>query len=115
MKYFLDTEFIESVRTIDLISIGIVCEDGREFYAESWAIPWDKASGWVLDNVKPHLTGENVLDRSDMKKDILQWVLLDTEEAIDLLEIWSMVETSDEELRALTYLSKSYNIILITQ
>lgn len=49
MKYFLDTEFIEGVQnktflgfnigytkpTIDLISIGLVCEDNREFYAIS--------------------------------------------------------------------------------
>lgn len=30
MRYFLDCEFIEDGRTIDLISIGIVAEDGRE-------------------------------------------------------------------------------------
>lgn len=49
MKYFIDTEFIEGPQTkrafflpigktratIDLISIGIVCEDGREYYAIS--------------------------------------------------------------------------------
>ena len=35
MKYWMDTEFIERPYTIDLISIGIVAEDGREFYAES--------------------------------------------------------------------------------
>ena len=50
MKYFLDTEFLEgpqhqylfglktpiiSPNTIDLISIGIVAEDGREYYAIS--------------------------------------------------------------------------------
>ena len=44
MKYFLDTEFIEGTQTklfgktkptIDLISIGIVSEDGREYYAVS--------------------------------------------------------------------------------
>ena len=34
MKFFLDTEFIEDGRTIDLLSIAIVCEDGREYYAE---------------------------------------------------------------------------------
>lgn len=33
MKYFLDTEFHEDGKTIDLISIGIVAEDGREYYA----------------------------------------------------------------------------------
>jgi hypothetical protein len=46
MKYFYDTEFLEgaqkkgwfgreTVPTIDLISIGIVAEDGREYYAVS--------------------------------------------------------------------------------
>ena len=34
MKYWMDTEFIERPYTIDLISIGLVAEDGREFYAE---------------------------------------------------------------------------------
>lgn len=33
MKYFIDTEFKEKPNTIDLISIGVVCEDGREYYA----------------------------------------------------------------------------------
>jgi len=35
MKYFIDTEVKEKPHTIDLISIGIVCEDGREYYAIS--------------------------------------------------------------------------------
>ncbi len=49
MKYYFDTEFLEGTQskrflgikvgktkpTIDLISIGIVCEDGREYYAIS--------------------------------------------------------------------------------
>lgn len=44
MKYFIDTEFVEGKQkklfgytkpTIDLISIGIVREDGREYYAIS--------------------------------------------------------------------------------
>jgi 3' exoribonuclease, RNase T-like len=33
VKIFYDTEFIEDGRTIDLISIGMVAEDGREYYA----------------------------------------------------------------------------------
>jgi hypothetical protein len=35
MKYFIDTEFREEPGTIDLISIGIVSEDGRKYYAIS--------------------------------------------------------------------------------
>lgn len=51
MKFFLDTEFIEDGSTIDLISIGIVREDGREFYAINDDCDWDKASDWVRENV----------------------------------------------------------------
>jgi hypothetical protein len=40
---------IERPDTIDLISIGLVAEDGREFYAESSEVDWTKASHWTLD------------------------------------------------------------------
>jgi hypothetical protein len=55
VKYFLDTEFIENGKTIDLISIAIVAEDGREFYAESTEVNWMEAGEWVMENVVPHL------------------------------------------------------------
>jgi len=35
MKIFYDCEFIENGTTIDLISIGMVTSDGREYYAIS--------------------------------------------------------------------------------
>lgn len=57
VRYFLDTEFIEDGRTIDLISIGVVDEWGRGFYAEvhESEVPWDRANEWVKANVRPHL------------------------------------------------------------
>jgi 3' exoribonuclease, RNase T-like len=55
VKYWIDTEFIEGPYTIDLISIGVVAEDGREFYAESNEVDWSKASRWTLLNVRPQL------------------------------------------------------------
>lgn len=55
MKYFYDTEFIEDGNTIDLISIGIVAEDGRTYYAISKAFNPKKASAWVQANVLAHL------------------------------------------------------------
>src|ERR1700722_2268722 len=57
MKYWIDTEFIEHPCTIDLISIGLVAEDGREFYAESSEVDWTKASQWTLQTVRPQLGG----------------------------------------------------------
>lgn len=57
MKYWIDTEFIQRPCTIDLISIGLVAEDGREFYAESSEVDWSKATLWTLQNVRPQLEG----------------------------------------------------------
>lgn len=58
MRYFLDTEFIDDGVTIDLISIAVVADDGRTFYAECIECDLSRASDWVKENVIPHLTGE---------------------------------------------------------
>lgn len=57
MKFFYDTEFIEDGKTIDLISIGIVAEDGREYYAVNADMPVDRIHKheWLMRNVWPHL------------------------------------------------------------
>lgn len=49
--YFIDTEFIEHATGIELLSIGIVCEDGRTFYAENTAVDYRLADDWVKENV----------------------------------------------------------------
>lgn len=53
MRFFLDCEFYEDGSAIDLISIGIVCEDGMEFYAESSEFDWDRVptDHWLWRNV----------------------------------------------------------------
>ncbi len=58
MKYWIDTEFIFQPFTIDLVSIGLVAEDGREFYAENSGVDWSKASPWTLEHVRPQLEGK---------------------------------------------------------
>jgi hypothetical protein len=55
MEYFYDTEFIEDGKTIDLISIGIVSSDGREYYAQSCEYDPRKANDWVRENVLRHI------------------------------------------------------------
>lgn len=60
MKYWIDTEFIERPFTIDLISVGLVSEDGREFYAESSEVDWTKANQWTLETVRPQLDGKGM-------------------------------------------------------
>lgn len=51
----MDCEFIEDGRTIDLLSIGIVAEDGREYYGQSVEFDHRTASEWVKEHVLPHL------------------------------------------------------------
>lgn len=109
MKYFIDTEFLEGPQkekfpislfrketppTIDLISIGIVAEDGREYYAiskdfnlkEAWnrfqleqqsgdmrnLFPKGKKVYWIRDNVlKPifdELYWKDTIRLSDHKR-----------------------------------------------
>lgn len=57
MRFFLDTEFHEDGVTIDLISIALVAEDGRELYLVSDEFDYDRAyaNDWIRENVLPHL------------------------------------------------------------
>ena len=55
MRYFYDCEFIEDGTTIDLVSVGVVAEDGREFYAVSTEFDSSTAGPWVRRNVLPKL------------------------------------------------------------
>lgn len=61
MKIYYDTEFIEDGRTIDLISIGIVADDGREYYCVNADMPWKRIceSEWLVRNVVPSLPLRN--------------------------------------------------------
>lgn len=76
-RYFFDTEFIETGDSIYLISIGMVSDDGREFYAEivDEEIPWDKAHPWVLENVRPLLHAETKWRKADLSGELLNFIL----------------------------------------
>ncbi len=56
-RYFYDTEFLEDGKTVELISIGIVADDGREYYAVNRDAPWKriKKHEWLMANVVPSL------------------------------------------------------------
>jgi hypothetical protein len=67
MKYFIDTEFFEDFHKplfgkkrhfIDLISIGIVAEDGREYYAISKDFDLEKV--WNKYDLKPDISNGGV-------------------------------------------------------
>nr|WP_062215176.1 3'-5' exoribonuclease [Streptomyces sp. NBRC 109706] len=69
-----DLEFLEDGRTIELISIGMVADDGRELYAVNAEFDQAAVRGhpWLRGNVWPHLPvvqnppGVRGVDRLDL-------------------------------------------------
>ena len=73
MKVWFDTEFIEDGKTIDLISIGLVCEDGTGYYAENAECDLSRASDWVKVNVIPKLLGgKSQIPRAQIAAEIIR-------------------------------------------
>lgn len=56
MKLFFDTEFTGLHKNTTLISIGLVDEDGRQFYAEFTDYDKKQIDGWLQQNVISNLT-----------------------------------------------------------
>jgi hypothetical protein len=57
VRYFYDLEFHEDGVTVDLVSVGIAAEDGREYYAVNAGADWSRIRhhAWLMANVEPHL------------------------------------------------------------
>lgn len=77
MKYWFDSEFIEDGKTIDLLSIGVVCEDDREFYRVNIEADTDRASEWVRDNVFPSLqeaSDDEIVTKAEIARLLVEFV-----------------------------------------
>jgi hypothetical protein len=112
LRYFYDTEFVEDGRTIGLISIGIVAEDGREFYAVAEEIQTDPElhgricrHEWLMGNVVPHLPlvvpslAELAADGDCFKLDLGHPVVLPRADIAELVRIFLLLG-GDPELWA---------------
>lgn len=75
MRYYYDTEFLENGSTIELISIGIVAEDGRELYAVNADAPWDRIAehDWLMANVVPKL-GDDRMSRDEIRDEVTNFL-----------------------------------------
>jgi hypothetical protein len=74
MKIWFDTEFLEDGKTIELLSIGMVREDGLQYYAEPAEADISRAIAdpWLKANVIPHLSGQKKL-RTHIAAEILDF------------------------------------------
>lgn len=89
MKYFLDTEFMEDGKTIDLLSLALVAEDGRELYVVNSEADHSKANDWVKINVLPHLNddvGQGI--RLNWGRDLTKVAVLDLVRGDTKPEFW---------------------------
>ena len=57
MRYYYDTEFLDTGERVYLLSIGIVAEDGRKLHLVNAEAPWEmvRKNPWLMSNVVPHL------------------------------------------------------------
>jgi 3' exoribonuclease, RNase T-like len=96
-RYFYDCEFIEDGVTIDLVSIGVVDESGREFYAISSQFDESKAIAWVRRNVLDRLPSpadKAWRSRERIREDLLAF-LTDPMQAGDTIELWAWYAAYD--------------------
>lgn len=80
LVYTLDTEFWERghEHPVQLISIGVVCSDGRTYYAQNTLIDTKqiaRESPWLRDNVLTQLDNESWRSRQDIAKDLKEFIV----------------------------------------
>lgn len=112
-RYFYDTEFIERGpdHPLDLVSIGIVADDGREFYAVSAEFdqrallsnPWLAENVWpslptteprqYRDGLAPHgrldLDDPTVRSRAQIARAVRSFILGDHPDQLPHVELWA--------------------------
>lgn len=96
MRVFLDTEFTDLADPeAELISIALVAEDGREFYAERRDFDRDACTNFVQEEVLPLLGAPGVaeFDRAGLKAAVLNWLagIPDPEIAVDYDGDWHLL------------------------
>lgn len=98
MKIYFDTEFTKLSKDAQLISIGLISDDNKEFYAEFTDFDRYDCNEWIEENVlinTSHYGNTSITDillneedyhlgtKEDIKKALLEW--FDQYESIELI------------------------------
>lgn len=73
-RYYIDTEFIERPGVLQLISLGITDERGRDFYAVSSEFDETQANDFVREQVLPKLGTIHRETHAQIKQRLLKFV-----------------------------------------
>lgn len=72
MNLYFDTEFTGLHKATTLISIGIISDDGKTFYAE-FTDYCQKVDDWIKTNVIENLTLPKINEKEDVMGQYLEW------------------------------------------
>lgn len=97
MKVFFDTEFTGLHQNTTLISIGMVAENGHEFYAELTDFDLSQVDEWLEKNVIANLvlpesiqsSGGNIALDVRGNTEVVRLALIDWLSQFDDVEMWS--------------------------
>jgi 3' exoribonuclease, RNase T-like len=103
-RYFYDCEFIEDGRLIDLVSIGVVDEHGREFYAVSTEFDGRRALPWVRKHVLEKLPSPGDpawRSRERIREDLYEFLVEPLRAGVGTeLELWAWYAAYDHVVLA---------------
>jgi hypothetical protein len=88
MKIFFDTEFTGLHQNTTLISIGLVAENGRTFYAEFTDYNQAQVDPWIQDNVVANLLFADDARRNGPRGVLLYSYVGDTLFIVEQLKNW---------------------------
>lgn len=98
IKVFFDCEFTGGHKNTNLISIGLVSEDNKTFYAEFLDYDTDQLNDWLRENVLANLYGERLIPSEDLynyrvigNKEMIASHLTTWLAQFDRVEMWSDV------------------------
>jgi len=88
-KIFLDTEFIDNGKTIELISIALVKSNGESLYCVSNQFNKNNLDTWLIDNVIANLGDVESISRQKIKEEILRFI------GTEKTEFWAYYSSYD--------------------
>jgi hypothetical protein len=95
LRYFLDTEHTDDGERFELVSIAVVCEDGREYYAAVAGYDASAVTPWMAENVLPKLppAGDPLWKpREQIRDELAEFVVGES------VEFWTMCAWPDWSL-----------------
>ena len=112
MRFFYDLEFGDTAREVTLVSIGVVAEDGREYYAVSSEFDPLAVHPWVREHVLPQLPPASTWrSRARIRTELLEllgpdpvlWAWYGAYDHVALCQLWGAMPELPRALPRCTF------------